>query len=214
MAATKPTSRSTASSRRSASVRGQRSDGVKKELLVEQAARLFDSNGYNTTSVEEIAEAAGIRKPTLYHYFRSKDEILFALHEEFIDLLLERQVARAETSLAPSYVLLEIMADVLELMETHRGYVRVFFEHHRELPPAARRTISGKRDRYEEMVEQVIQDAIDQGEFRPVDTKLATFALFGMCNWAYQWYQSNGPLRSREIAYFFWEILLNGIAVR
>jgi hypothetical protein len=47
--------------------------------------------------------------------------------------------------------------------------------------------------------------------FRPVDAKFATLALFGMCNWAYQWYRADGELRSREIGYVFWDMLRRGI---
>ena len=126
----------------------------KRRELVAQAAELFDRAGYHTTSVGELARAVGIQKPTLYHYFSRKDEILFSIHEEFIDLLIERQNARSGLAAAES--LREIMGDVLSLMDTHRGHVRVFFEHHRELSPEDQATIARKRDAYQTMVEDVI----------------------------------------------------------
>jgi AcrR family transcriptional regulator len=181
--------------------------------VVREAAALFDERGYHATSMEDIAAAVGLRKPTLYHYFRSKDQILLSIHEEFIDLLISRQQRRLQTSMKPDQLLLEIMADILELMETHRGHVRTFFEHHRELPEDAHEAIEAKREAYEGMVSHVIQAGIDDGTFRPVDVKLATLALFGVCNWAYQWYRPGGPLRSREIAYVFWDLLVNGLGL-
>lgn len=200
-----------ASARRGAN--GSESGG-RREEVIERAAALFDERGYYATSMEDIAEAVGVRKPTLYHYFGSKDEILFWIHEEFIDLLIARQERRADTAMTPEQLVLEIMGDILELMETHRGHVRVFFEHHRELPADEHEAIAAKRARYEEAVAQVIQRGIDDGSFRPVDVKLATLALFGICNWAYQWYRSSGPLRPRELAYLFWDIFLNGVGAR
>ena len=181
----------------------------KRRELVGKAADLFDRAGYHTTGVSELAQAVGIRKPTLYHYFSGKDEILFSIHEEFIDLLIERQESRPV--LGASDELREVMADVLGLMDTHRGHVRVFFEHHRELSAADRETIRVKRDRYQSLVEGVIVRGIRDGELRDVDPRLATLAVFGMCNWAYQWYRADGPLSSRELAEVFFDFLFNGL---
>ena len=181
----------------------------KRRELVAQAAELFDHAGYHTTSVAELARAVGLQKPTLYHYFSGKDEILFWIHEEFIDLLIERQEARPGLSAAES--LREIMSDVLGLMDTHHGHVRVFFEHYRELSPEDQATIARKRDVYQAMVEQVVARGIATGELRDVDPRLTTLAVFGMCNWAYQWYRSDGPLSSGEIAEVFFDLVFNGL---
>jgi hypothetical protein len=124
---------------------------------------------------------------------------------------MTRHEARATAGLRPEQLLLEAMADILELMETHRGHVRVFFEHHRELPPEAREPIRIKRDRYETIVENLISEGIELGVFRRTDPHLATLATFGMCNWAYQWYRPGGPMRPREIAYQFWNYLVHGL---
>jgi TetR/AcrR family transcriptional regulator, cholesterol catabolism regulator len=182
----------------------------RRRQLVERAAALFDDVGYHNTSVGDLAEACGIRKPTLYHYFKSKDEILFWIHEEFIDILLGRQQAREAEELAPREALLGVMNDVLELMQTHRGYVRVFFEHHRELRGEAKAEIRKKRATYQDSIERLFEQGIASGDFRGVDPRMATLVLAGMCNWAYHWYQPDGKLTSREIAEAFWKILIDG----
>ena len=185
---------------------------ARKREIIDSAAALFDRAGYGNASMDEIAQAVGVAKPTLYHYFSSKDEILQSIHEEFIDLLIARHEQRLGAAvLREDQLLLEVMADILELMETHRGHVRVFFEHHRELPDGARAAIVAKRDLYERMVESVIADGIASGVFRPADAHLASLAAFGMCNWAYQWYRPDGPLRPREVAYHFWGYLVQGL---
>jgi AcrR family transcriptional regulator len=180
--------------------------------IVDGAAALFDARGYHRVSMEDIAAAVGLRKPTLYHYVRSKDEILTLIHREFMDLVITRAEARRAVEMSAAHELLEFMADILELMETHRGHVRVFFEHHRELPAAARRVVREQRDRYEAMVEAVIRRGAEAGEFRTLDPRLTTLAMFGMCNWAYQWYREEGALRTRQIAYAFWDVFLRGIS--
>ncbi len=191
--------------------RRRMSPAERRQQIISLAASLFDQGGYSSTTMDDIAREVGVAKPTLYHYFPSKDDILHAIHEEFIDLLISRHEARAGTGLRPEQLLLEAMADILELMETHRGHVRVFFEHHRELPTEARGPIRVKRDRYEQIVEGLIGEGIELGVFRDTDRHLATLATFGMCNWAYQWYRPGGSLRSREIAYQFWNYLVYGL---
>jgi AcrR family transcriptional regulator len=179
--------------------------------IVTTAASLFDQAGYSTTTMDDIAVAVGVAKPTLYHYFDSKDRILAAIHEEFIDLLISRHDERATAGLMPAQLLLEVMADILELMETHRGHVRVFFNHHRELPEEVQATMRAKRDSYEQMVENLYVEGMAAGTFRKADAKLASLATFGMCNWAYQWFRPGGPMRTREIAYQFWGFLVHGL---
>lgn len=184
---------------------------MRRSQIVECAAALFDSAGYGRTSMDDIARAVQIAKPTLYHYFASKDEILFFIHDEFIDLLMDEHVARAARTLTPSEELLELMADILSLMQTHRGHVRVFFEHHRELQPERRAIIERKRSRYQAVMSEVLEQGMRDGDFRELDPRLTSLAIFGMCNWAYQWYSAGGRLPARAIAATFADLLQNGL---
>jgi AcrR family transcriptional regulator len=181
--------------------------------VIAKAAELFDTRGFHNTSMEDIADGVGLRKPTLYHYFKSKDEILHRIHDEFIDMLIQRQEQRMAQGMHTKILLLEAMGDVLELMQTHRGHVRVFFESHRELPPAEHDEIAAKRRHYENLIRQVFDRGVQEGLFRELPTGLVTKAMFGMCNWAYQWYRDDGSMRPRDIAYLYWDILLTGVAV-
>jgi AcrR family transcriptional regulator len=181
--------------------------------VIAKAAELFDTRGFHNTSMEDIAEGVGLRKPTLYHYFKSKDEILHRIHDEFIELLIRRQEQRVAQEMQTKILLLEAMGDVLELMQTHRGHVRVFFESHRELPPAEHDEIAAKREHYEQLIRDVFDRGVAEGVFRELPTALVTKGMFGMCNWAYQWYRDDGTMRPRDIAYLFWDMLLNGVAV-
>ncbi|WP_205751888.1 TetR/AcrR family transcriptional regulator [Cryptosporangium phraense] len=194
------------------SARRQMSLDDRRQEIITAAAELFDRSGYSQTTMDDIAKTIGIAKPTLYHYFRSKEEILSSIHEEFIDLLLEKEERRQRAGLPPEQMLLEVMVDILELMETHRGHLRVFFEHHRELPDAAQPDMRAKRDRYEEAVTRTIKAGVTSGVFRDLEPRLTALGLFGMCNWAYQWYRAGGPLQPREIAFQFWDIFVRGVA--
>jgi AcrR family transcriptional regulator len=161
-----------------------------------------------------LAESVGIAKPTLYHYFSGKDEILFEIHEEFIDLLLAKYEGRRGEGMSATDELRALIHDTFELMDTHRGYLRVFFENYRELSNEAQLTIRTKRDRYQKVVEGTIARGVQSGEFKPVDVRLTSLAVFGMCNWAYQWYAPEGELSSTEIADTFFELVFHGLSAQ
>lgn len=184
---------------------------ARRAHIIRLAAELFDRRGYASVSMEQIAAAAGLAKPTLYHYFRAKEEILRGIHEEFIDMLLARQEERRKLALAPDDQLLGAMTDILGLMETHRGYVRVFFEHYRELSAPVRKEIRGKRNRYQELVRDAVTEGIGDGTFRDVDSEVATLAVFGMCNWAYQWWRPGSGMDSARTAQKLWDIVIRGL---
>lgn len=183
----------------------------KRAHIVRMAAALFDDRGYAATSMADIAAAVGVRKPTLYHYFKSKDEILYWIHEEFIDMLIDGHELREAAGLAPLDLITGVVADVIRLMETHKGHVRTFFEHHRELPDDWRESSLAKRDHYQRMVEHILEKGSEGGAFRRVDPKLTSFAIFGMVNWTYQWFRPGGAMSADAVAKEFVEILLHGI---
>lgn len=186
----------------------------RRRQVLAEGARLFDAVGYHSTSIEDLAAACGIRKATLYHYFKSKREILFWIQNEFIDLLAERQRARADADLSAHQALLEVMCGTLELIDSHRSYFRVFFEYQRELEDEDRETIQRKHRDYDAAIEEMFTRGIQSGEFRELDPRSAALVLTGMCNWAYHWYRPAQTWTAREIAESFWEILTSGFERR
>lgn len=185
---------------------------VQRQRILREAASLFDLGGYHNTSMEDIASRIGLRKPTLYHYFKSKEDILFGIHDAFIDRLIEQQRARQSIAMDGRQQLLEIIMDMLQVIDEQRGEVRAFFEFYRELSPDRRESIARKRDEYEGFVEGVIRAGVAAGEFREVDPRLAALSLFGMVNWSYQWFQPGGRLGPRELAYVMWDLFVKGIS--
>jgi AcrR family transcriptional regulator len=187
------------------------SNPERRREAVYAAARLFNDKGYVDTTMDDIADAVGIAKPTLYHYFANKHEILFEIYEELMDILIGRQQQRIADGLSPEAQLLEAMADILELVETHDGHGRLFTEHFREMPPDMQRVLKEKKDQYESGISKFIKAAVKNGTFRKVNVDLATLALFGMCNWAYTWYRKGGSMSTREIAEVFWGYFFQGV---
>jgi TetR/AcrR family transcriptional regulator, cholesterol catabolism regulator len=191
------------------------SDGAgnpRRAQIIEIAAELFDRRGYHDTTMQAIADRAGIRKPSLYYYFRSKDEILVELHESLMTVVIGRHSDRlAEGALGQRELLRGMMRDVIGLMESHPGYLRIFFESYRELPLDVRTSVSAQRSRYRRMVSDVLATGAANGEFGDIDPELTSIAVLSLMNWTYQWFRRSGPLTAEEVADRFWRMLLDGI---
>jgi AcrR family transcriptional regulator len=159
--------------------------------------------------MEMLAVAVGIRKASVYYYFKTKDALLVEIHEEMIDHLLGRAREREG---APTERLRGVMRDLVELMELYPGRLQIFFEHYRELPAAQRPGILAKRDAYQDILLGVLREGVAVGEFTLDDVDLAALSILGMCNWTYQWMRPGGRLSATQVADGFLHLFLAGAA--
>lgn len=186
----------------------------RKREIIEGAARLFDRVGYHGVNMAMIAKAAGVKKPTLYHYISSKDEILFGLHELFIGTLRQNADTRIAAGWPPLDVLRGVVEDTFKLLHDFPGYVRAFFEHFRELSQKQRAEIGVKRDEFVALVIGIIEQAMKAGLINKADPRLTAHCLFGIANWAYQWYSPRKDPAPEKVAAECWSIFLRGLAPR
>lgn len=185
----------------------------RRRSIVEAAARLFETRGYHGTSMTDIAQAANLRKPTLYHYFNSKTDILFEIHDGLINHFLANQYQREkQPGITPAQELLEVMGDLMTMVQRHPGHFRVFFENGRELPEREGQIVADKRNEFRSRVRGILERGVERGDFRQVDVGLTALQILGMCNFAYQWLREGGPLDGRQVALAFWDSIVNGIA--
>jgi len=191
--------------------RGVRSDG-RREEIISAAAELFGKVGYHQTSMEDIADAVGISKPTLYHYTKSKSEIVFWIHDKIADRMVSSLEASIESGLPPHERLWHVIHETLLVMESEPGHLAVFFEHYRDLAPTEQAVAKKKRDHYYDLVVQSIRDGVDDGSLVSDDPVLTAFGLFGMTNWAYQWFRPGAGRTSAEVAEHLWGLLMRGLA--
>ena len=202
---------STAAERRP--ITSRMSGDARRAQIREVAADLFDRSGYRDTSMDRIAEEVGIKKASLYYYFPSKDRLLIEMHDEMIELIIASHEARMEAGTATASDLLRgMMTDIISLQETHPGSLRVFFEHFKEIPEPERTRVTERRAVYERYLREQLQRGMDEGEFKSLDIRFATFAILGMANWSYQWFRPGGTATAEQVAAAFWTMLSEGIA--
>jgi TetR/AcrR family transcriptional regulator, cholesterol catabolism regulator len=185
-------------------------EGRRDEIL-RKAALLFLESGYRGASMGAIAKRVGIAKPTLYHYWPSKEDILYEIHKQFIQPLLDQQRSYAERDLRPDDQLRRCVQDMMESLNDDPGYVRSFIEHGRELSAERSREVRQIGREHRELIEQAIEQGIEQGMFRKVSPTIAAYALLGVASWAAFWFQPGGPLNAERVAEELSDIVLNGL---
>lgn len=185
----------------------------RREAIIDAAVRLFHERGYSNTSMQNIADAVGLLKGSLYYYITSKEDLLFEIHERFMNVLIEKTESReAVIDLPPRQRLEGVITDLLQLIRDYRAYVEVFFRERYAMQGSRWDAIHQKRERYEDVVRTIIREGQQDGSFRAdLDDQIVTFGLFGMCNWSYQWLNSSGRLSAAEIARIFSVIFLDGL---
>lgn len=180
-----------------------------RRTILRHASSLFDKAGYTAATMDDLAELVGLAKPSLYYYFRSKDEILYELSHSAIVQLIEKLQSRSGIGLTSSQLILEAMVDVLEMAHDDPGRMRVLVEYTAELSEGGMAQITDLRAQYQRALEQIVGNAMASGDIRAADVEMATRALFGMTNWAYRWIRPQDD--PRRIAYLFWDVVFNGL---
>ena len=183
-----------------------------RQEILRTAARLFQQQGYDATSMNDVAAALRLSKGGLYHHFQSKDEILFHILSHAMDITEERVinvVRKVEGAEQRLRTLIRLHIEVVLSAEDRE--ITVMLHENHPLPPALRRKINARKKDYVHFVENLIADVQRQrSSSTPVTPRAAAFALLGMINWIYQWYKPGGLLTGDAILRQFTEIFFRG----
>ncbi|HEX6229239.1 MAG TPA: TetR/AcrR family transcriptional regulator [Solirubrobacterales bacterium] len=184
----------------------------KREEILSCFTEMVAERGYDEVSVRDVAEALEISKGTVLHHFGNKESLLEELHSEY----MRRRIAEAEALLSrfPEPVD-QLQLIVYQLMIAQRDDRAATVAFAREIVRFASEEVMADvramRDRYSEMVTDVIRRGIESGAFEDVDPRLAALQLFGMCNWSWTWFKPKGRLSAIEIAGQYCRVLLGGL---
>jgi AcrR family transcriptional regulator len=182
--------------------------------IVEAATQVFSERGYHAASMTDIAQRVGMRKPSLYHHIRKKEDLLFAIHEQLIDELIEQTNAALDPSMTPPEQMAAVLRVSFDLIARHRDAVTVFLQERRAVSGARWNELVVKRDRYEQMVSGIIAEGTATKAFADLPAAIAARGVLGMVNWGYTWFDPKGAMTAEEIADVFVAIALRGLERR
>jgi AcrR family transcriptional regulator len=180
--------------------------------ILHAALRAFRDQGYHATTLDDIAEALGVRKAGLYYYFPDKESILYACHRESL-AELDRILEGAKQLQTPAERLAHVIrAHVRVMTDTLEGSPLAFEV--TALSPERQKEVIAGRDRYERALRRMLKEGVASGDFRAVNPKTAVFAILGAINWIARWYRPDGALRPEELGADFADQLLGGLTCR
>ena len=185
-----------------------RSTSVNQIAVLNAACELFAEHGYQATSMRDIANAVGVRAPSLYNHVSAKQDILYKIMETAMD--------RAIDALADALVGVEDIAEqlrkateslVLDFLR-YPSEVTVCNNEVRSLQPANRVAIVAKRDHYAAQVREIIDRGCRSGRFHTRSPQLAAFAVLEMGNGAKSWFRPGGRYSDVFVAREYGEFAL------
>ncbi|OPX83268.1 MAG: HTH-type transcriptional repressor KstR2 [Pelotomaculum sp. PtaB.Bin013] len=176
----------------------------KRDEIIRVAAKLFRSLGYIETSMKDIADRVNILKGSLYYHFSSKEELLNEVVNEGIDrlLVLAQQVYKQYEQSPRERLKHLVEIHILHLTRNNENLV-IATNQIDKLSLEHRENYIYKRNLYEKLLRETLEEGIRVDEFSPVDIKLTVFAILGTCNWIIQWYKYDGPYSAEHIADYF-----------
>jgi AcrR family transcriptional regulator len=188
------------------SATARQNDALRTRIL-DAATDLFQQDGYQGTTADDISESANITKRTLYKRMGDKETILFEVHDRFLSDLRE-----ALDGVPTSEHKLHSLAKAhLDTITNHQSAIRVFYEETKHLSPLYRARIVSRRQEYWHLVQDIIRDEVAAGIFRKINVRIAAHTILGALNESYRWYRPDGSLPPHEIADFITDLFTRGL---
>ncbi len=180
--------------------------------VLDVSANLFHEKGYRSTSLTDIAEALGMNKASLYHYVRSKEDLVRQLILRASKRL--RDVSRNPEidALRPDEALELLLREHCAVLMDCPNELGLLIQQRRFVEPRVLLEISERERLYVAHVRSVIARGVAQGVFRPVDISVATSMITDVINGLLRWYRPDGKLSRAETVDAMWAFVSGALA--
>ena len=179
------------------------------QRLLTVATRLFAEQGFETTSVQQIVDAAGVTKGAMYHYFGSKDDLLYEIYARVLRVQTARMQSAADSSGPVQDRLHAVAADVVATTAANLDDTVIFFRSMHLLHPDKLAEVRAQRRRYHERVRRLIEEGQKSGVFRSdKSADLVVDFFFGAVHHLGTWFRADGELTGEDVGRNFADLLL------
>lgn len=182
----------------------------RRTQIVRIATRLFSEKGYAQTTLDDVALEIGFTKPAIYHWFDSKDQILFEIHRDIVLPALDEVRSIVGNGGTPREQLEAILAAHVRRVLENRDANTVFGRESAALSPEKATRIRELDREYEHEVRSVYVNGVAAGEFADVDPVVAVGSLLSACSWLSGWFRKDGPLDADAVIAMIGTLLSSG----
>ncbi|MBO3270909.1 TetR/AcrR family transcriptional regulator [Hymenobacter defluvii] len=190
----------------------KRTNSAKRQLILDEAAKLFKLKGFGGTSMRDLAAQVGMEAASMYNHIKSKDEILELICFHVSDTYI-RQLTEVEQMTA-TYVekIRTLIGRHIQLMIEDGAAVSVGNNDWKYLTGDTLEAFKTARKRYEKGFAALIEQGIAAGELQPVNVSVALFTILSAVRWVELWYRPGRDVTPEELEENIMTILLNGLA--
>jgi AcrR family transcriptional regulator len=190
-----------------------RDHGVKRDAVVQTAARAFARRGYHNTSLDDIAKALDVTKPTIYYYVTNKEQLLFECFVAGLDPI-RAALRNVKVAKEPGRERLNtVLRQYAQAVASDFGWCMVIAEH-QDLSASMSQHIRALKVEIDQGIRRLLREAVKDGSVQACDVKMTAFALAGALNWIAHWYRANQGMTSAQIAAAFVTIFEEGLRPR
>lgn len=184
----------------------------KLEFILRTSARIFAEKGYHSTSMRDISRETQVSLAGLYYYCKSKEELLYLIQDNCFGHVLERLERRLQETTAPIEKLRLVIENHLSFFAANMSEMKVLSHEADSLAGEMHEHVSGKKQEYTQLVRRMLSEVQLQQETgaQKIDLTVATYALFGMMNWIYNWYDPRGKLSVTDLVDNIARLFLSG----
>jgi AcrR family transcriptional regulator len=168
-------------------------------LIYHTAAEIIDRNGYDATSLQDIARAVGLTKAGFYHYISSKERLLFEIMNYAMDRVVSHVITPARAIDDAEERMRTIIANYAHLIIANGQQITLIINEASGLTPAHHRQVTERRRAFYEFVRETIEQLKDERKFAGVDVTVTALSLFGIMMWLAHWYRPDGRLTRQEV---------------
>lgn len=182
-----------------------------KEKIINCAALLFAKYGYNATSIKSIAESCKVSKSLIYHYYFSKEDMLYDIAQSHINKLIsiidDCSRLRFETN---QLKLKKIISQFMIEYKTSKNRHKILIQDIEFLKPSRQKKIKSLQMRVVRSIAEILKKINPQID-EVKDLIPVTMGLFGMINWTFTWINPSGKMTYKDVSDLFTNIFINGL---
>jgi AcrR family transcriptional regulator len=183
-----------------------------KERLLHVATRLFARHGFESTSVQDIVDAAGVTKGAMYHYYGSKDDLLYEVYHQLLTMQMSRLTDIVKGTGSAEERLRAAAIDVVESSLANLDDMIVFFRSLHMLPDDRQTQVRAERRAYHDQFRGLVEEGMAAGTFRTeVSADIVVHYFLSTVNQLGSWFRPDGPLTPRMVGEEYSDLLLGGL---
>lgn len=182
-----------------------------RESILAAAVHLFAQYGYNAAPLRDIARIAGIQAASIYHHYPNKQALLIEIMETYmlrLNVSLEHVLKEFDD---PLQRLHEAIANHIRMHTTYKEEFFIIDTEMRALEEEHKSHIISLRDKYEALLQELLQDGMERGIFRQSDVKIASYAIIAMCTEVATWFRPDGRLSVQQVITSYRQFIAEGL---